>query len=109
MLTAAQNERITRVGPGSRMGMALREYWMPTLLSDEVEVDGPPLRVKLLGEDLVAFRVTNGTVGLLGNHCPHRGASLFFGRNEESGVRCVYHGWKFDTTGACVDMPTEPA
>jgi nitrite reductase/ring-hydroxylating ferredoxin subunit len=73
------------------------------------EPDSPPLRVRLLGEDLIAFRDTNGDVGLLGQACPHRGASLFFGRNEEAGLRCVYHGWKFDTTGACVDMPSEPA
>src|SRR5581483_11614540 len=70
---------------------------------------GAPMRVRLLGEDLIAFRDSDGRVGLLGNHCPHRGASLFFGRNEEDGLRCVYHGWKFDVAGACVDMPNEPA
>jgi nitrite reductase/ring-hydroxylating ferredoxin subunit len=91
------------------MGNVLREYWLPALLSDEIVADGDPLRVKLLGEDLIAFRDSSGRVGLLGNHCPHRGASLFFGRNEEAGLRCVYHGWKFDASGACVDMPSEPA
>ncbi len=109
MLTAEQNERLSRVGPGTPMGNALREYWLPALLSDEVAPDGDPLRVKLLGEDLIAFRDTSGQVGLLGNHCPHRGASLFYGRNEEMGLRCVYHGWKFDAFGQCVDMPSEPA
>ena len=109
MLSAEQNERIVRVGPGTRMGSALRAYWLPALLSEEIAADGPPLRVRLLGEDLVAFRDTTGQVGLIQNNCPHRGASLFFGRNEEGGIRCVYHGWKFDITGTCVDMPNEPA
>ncbi|HLF08008.1 MAG TPA: Rieske 2Fe-2S domain-containing protein, partial [Dehalococcoidia bacterium] len=82
----------------------------PALLSSELPTpDSPPVRVRLLGEDLVAFRDTNGSVGLFVQSCPHRGASLFFGRNEEEGLRCVYHGWKFDTAGACVDMPSEPA
>ena len=91
------------------MGGLMRGSSTPALLSSELpERDGPPLRVKLLGEELVAFRDTTGQVGLLGNHCPHRGASLFFGRNEESGLRCVYHGWKFDVTGQCIDMPNEP-
>jgi nitrite reductase/ring-hydroxylating ferredoxin subunit len=92
------------------MGNLLRRYWMPALLSVEVpEPDSPPVRVRLLGEDLVAFRDSEGSVGLFTQSCPHRGASLFFGRNEESGLRCVYHGWKFDVSGACVDMPSEPA
>jgi nitrite reductase/ring-hydroxylating ferredoxin subunit len=90
------------------MGNVLREYWLPALLSDEVSADGDPVRVQLLGEDLVAFRATDGRVGLIQNNCPHRGASLFFGRNEDAGLRCVYHGWKFDTSGGCVDMPKEP-
>ena len=71
--------------------------------------DSAPVRVRLLSEDLVAFRDTNGAIGLIDNNCPHRRASLFFGRNEESGIRCVYHGWKFDVNGDCVDMPSEPA
>src|SRR5207248_10812408 len=103
------NELICRVGPGTPMGAILREYWMPALLSDEVVIDGDPLRLKLLGEDLIAFRDTDGRVGMLGVHCPHRGASLFFGRNEEGGLRCVYHGWKFDVSGNCLDMPNEPS
>jgi phthalate 4,5-dioxygenase len=108
MLTAEENELLTRVGPGTPMGDLLRQYWMPALLSAELAADGPPLRVRLLGEDLVAFRDTDGRVGLLANHCAHRGASLFFGRNEECGLRCVYHGWKYDVAGRCVDMPNEP-
>src|SRR3954462_13902670 len=109
MLSKEDNELLTRVGPGTPMGRLMREYWIPALMSSELpEPDGPPMRVRLLGEDLIAFRDSQGRVGLLGNHCPHRGASLFFGRNEESGLRCVYHGWKFDVTGACIDMPNEP-
>jgi nitrite reductase/ring-hydroxylating ferredoxin subunit len=109
MLSKEENELVTRVGPGTPMGMALRRYWVPALLAEELpEADGPPVRVRLLGENLVAFRDTDGGVGLLGYHCPHRGAPLFFGRNEEHGLRCVYHGWKFDRGGNCVDMPNEP-
>src|SRR4051812_34494178 len=92
------------------MGNLLRRYWTPALLSAELDApDCPPLRVRLLGEDLVVFRDSEGKVGLFAQACPHRGASLFFGRNEESGLRCVYHGWKFDVNGTCVDMPSEPA
>jgi nitrite reductase/ring-hydroxylating ferredoxin subunit len=109
MLSREHNELICRVGPGTAMGAVLRRYWLPALLSEEVAVDGAPLRVKLLGEDLIAFRDSQGQVGLLGNHCPHRGASLFFGRNEAAGLRCVYHGWKFGADGTCLDMPNEPA
>jgi phthalate 4,5-dioxygenase len=110
MLKQEENELITRISPGTPMGETLRRYWMPALLSSEVpNPDSDPLRLRLLGEDLVAFRDTNGKVGLIQNNCPHRGASLFFGRNEEAGLRCVYHGWKFDITGQCIDMPNEPA
>jgi nitrite reductase/ring-hydroxylating ferredoxin subunit len=92
------------------MGDLMRQYWLPGLLSSELpEPDGTPLRLRLLAENLIAFRTTSGKVGLVADACPHRGASLFFGRNEEEGLRCVYHGWKFDVTGACVDMPSEPA
>lgn len=91
------------------MGAVLRRYWLPALLSRELsEPDGQPLRVRLLGEDLVAFRDTGGRIGLLGAHCAHRRANLYFGRNEEHGLRCAYHGWKYDVTGQCVDMPNEP-
>jgi phthalate 4,5-dioxygenase oxygenase subunit len=110
MLTAEENALLTRVGPGTPMGDLLRLYWIPMLPSaDLAEADGRPQRIRLLGEDLIAFRDSSGQVGLIGANCPHRGASLFFGRNEESGLRCVYHGWKFDVTGACVDMPNEPS
>ncbi|MEK7214971.1 MAG: Rieske 2Fe-2S domain-containing protein, partial [Chloroflexota bacterium] len=110
MLSKADNELLTRVGPGTAMGDTLRQYWMPALLSTELpDPDGAPLRLRLLGENLVAFRDSSGRVGLVADNCPHRGASLFFGRNEEHGLRCVYHGWKFDLTGACLDMPNEPA
>jgi phthalate 4,5-dioxygenase len=108
MLSKEENELLTRVGPGTLMGDLMRQYWLPFLYSSELEPDGPPLRVRLLGEDLIVFRDSTGKLGLLGNHCPHRGASLFFGRNEEEGLRCVYHGWKFDVSGACIDMPNEP-
>jgi phenylpropionate dioxygenase-like ring-hydroxylating dioxygenase large terminal subunit len=92
------------------MGDLMRRFWQPFALSTELpNADSDPIRVRLLGEDLVAFRDTNGQVGLLQNNCPHRGASLFFGRNEEAGLRCVYHGWKFSVDGTCVDMPNEPA
>jgi phenylpropionate dioxygenase-like ring-hydroxylating dioxygenase large terminal subunit len=110
MLKLEENELLTRVGPGTPMGNVMRRFWMPALFSSELPgADGDPVRVRLLGEDLIAFRDTNRTVGLMQNNCPHRGASLFFGRNEESGLRCVYHGWKFSTDGTCVDMPNEPA
>ena len=110
MLSKEQNELVAKVGPGTPMGELMRQYWIPGLLSSELaEPDGRPVRVRLLGEDLIAFRATAGTVGIVQNNCPHRGASLFFGRNEEDGLRCVYHGWKFDVAGACVDMPNEPA
>jgi len=110
VLKVEENELITRVGPGTPMGNFMREYWVPAMLSSEVPTpDSDPLRVLLLGEQLIAFRDTNGNVGLMQNNCPHRGASLFFGRNEEAGLRCVYHGWKFDVEGHCIDMPNEPA
>jgi phthalate 4,5-dioxygenase len=109
MLSAQDNELLTRVGPGTPMGELLRRYWTPALLVSEAPTpDSDPVRVRLLGEDLVAFRDTEGRLGLVGENCPHRGASLFFGRNEECGLRCPYHGWKFDVDGRCVDMPSEP-
>src|SRR6267154_5350317 len=110
MLSKEDNELLCRVGPGTPMGELMRQYWLPAMLSSELpSPDSDPLRVMLLGEQLIAFRDSNGKVGLLANNCPHRGASLFFGRNEEAGLRCVYHGWKFDTDGQCIDMPNEPA
>ena len=110
MLSREDNALITRVGRGTPMGTTLRRYWIPALLARELpEPDGAPVRVRLLGEDLIAFRDTQGRVGLLDEFCPHRRASLFFGRNEECGLRCVYHGWKFDAEGRCVDQMNEPA
>jgi phenylpropionate dioxygenase-like ring-hydroxylating dioxygenase large terminal subunit len=110
MLAREDNELITRVGQGTAMGNTMRRYWIPALLAREIaEPDGPPVRVRLLGEDLVAFRDTQGRIGLLDEYCLHRRASLWFGRNEECGLRCVYHGWKFDIAGACVDQLNEPA
>ncbi|HEX3246774.1 MAG TPA: Rieske 2Fe-2S domain-containing protein [Chloroflexota bacterium] len=110
MLSREENERITRVGPGTPMGNLLRRYWMPVAMSTELPApDCEPLEVKLLGEELVAFRDTAGQVGLLDRYCPHRRASMWLGRNEEHGLRCVFHGWKFDVEGRCVEMPSEPA
>ena len=109
MLTEQQNQILTRVGPGTPMGTLMRRYWTPALLSWEVaEPDSPPVELRLLGEDLIAFRQTDGRVGLVDAYCAHRRASLFWGRNEENGIRCVYHGWKFDLEGRCTDMPSEP-
>ena len=109
MLARDDNEALVRVGPGSAMGGLFRLYWLPFFLSKDLVADGQPKRVKLLGEDLVAFRDTRGSVGLIANACAHRGAPMMFGRNEDCGLRCVYHGWKYDVTGAVVDMPAEPA
>jgi nitrite reductase/ring-hydroxylating ferredoxin subunit len=110
VLSQEDNELLCRVGAGSLMGDLLRQYWLPFATASELHTaDCDPLRVMLLGEQLIAFRDTNNRVGLLAHNCPHRGASLFFGRNEEGGLRCVYHGWKFDAAGSCVDMPNEPA
>jgi phthalate 4,5-dioxygenase oxygenase subunit len=109
MLLHEENELITRVGPGTPLGDTMRRYWLPALLAQEIpEPDCPPVRVRLLGEPLVAFRDTEGRIGLMDEFCPHRRVSLYFGRNEECGLRCVYHGWKFDVDGACVDMMNEP-
>lgn len=106
MLTVEENETLTRTGPGTPMGDVFRQYWMPALLSRELPApDCPPVRIKLLGEDFVAFRDSAGEVGIVEPRCPHRGADLFFGRNEDCGLRCVYHGWKFDVDGRCVDVP----
>ncbi len=110
MLSREENQLVTRVGAGTPMGRTMRSYWIPALLASEIaKPDCPPVRVRLLGEDLVAFRDTEGHIGLLDELCPHRRVSLFFGRNEDCGLRCIYHGWKFDVGGNCVDMPNEPA
>ena len=109
MLKPQENELLTRTGPGTPMGALFRRYWIPALFSTSLPApDCPPVRVKLLGEPLVAFRDTQGRIGLLDERCPHRTASLFFGRNEDNGLRCAYHGWKFDFAGNCLDTPSEP-
>ena len=107
MLTADENAQLTRVGPGTLMGDLMRQYWIPVVLSSEVPAGGRVKRVRILGEDLVAFRAPSGRVGLLGEFCSHRRASLYFGRNEEPGLRCVYHGWQYEPGGRCIDMPNE--
>ena len=109
MLSAENNNLITKVGPGTPMGETMRLYWIPIMMDFELpHPDCDPVRVRILGEDLVAFRDSKGRIGLLPDACPHRRVSLYFGRNEEEGLRCVYHGWKFDVNGECVDMPNEP-
>jgi nitrite reductase/ring-hydroxylating ferredoxin subunit len=109
MLSQADNELLTRVGAGTPMGELMRRYWIPAAFSHQIpRPDGPPLRVRLLGENLVLFRDSEGRIGLLDEHCPHRTASLFFGRNEQGGLRCVYHGLKFDVEGHCIDAPCVP-
>ncbi len=107
MLSTQNNEMLTRVGPGTPMGTLLRRFWIPALLEEEiVERDGAPVKLRLLGEDLVAFRTTSGKVGIVEAYCAHRRAPMCLGRNEENGLRCVYHGWKYDVDGNCIDLPT---
>lgn len=109
MLSREDNERLVRVGPGTPMGALMRLHWIPFLRSADVVADGQPHRVRLLGEDLVAFRDTSGRVGLVNHACPHRAAPMVFARNEDDGLRCVYHGWKFGVDGKCLDIATEAA
>jgi phenylpropionate dioxygenase-like ring-hydroxylating dioxygenase large terminal subunit len=106
MTTANEGRELTQVGAGTPMGELMRQYWIPAALSSELERDGAPVRLMLLGEKLIAFRDSAGRVGVMDHRCPHRCASLFLGRNEENGIRCIYHGWKFDVAGKCVDMPS---
>src|SRR5881296_1463197 len=109
MLRKEQNDLLTQTGPGTAMGRMFRSYWLPALLASELpENDCPPVRVKLLSERLLAFRDTAGRLGLVDEFCAHRGVSLWFGRNEDCGLRCSYHGWKYDVTGQCIDVPSEP-
>jgi phthalate 4,5-dioxygenase oxygenase subunit len=108
-MTEEELDTLTSAGAGTPMGKLLRRYWVPALGVEELpEPDCPPVRIKLMGEELLAFRDTDGRVGIIEERCAHRCASLFFGRNEEGGIRCAYHGWKYDVTGRCVDMPSEP-
>lgn len=109
MLTREENDLITRTNPGTPLGDMMRRFWIPAFMASEIrENDGAPIRFKLLGEDLIAFRDTSGKVGVMEEYCPHRGASLALGRNEDGGLTCIYHGWKFDVGGNCLDMPSEP-
>ncbi len=108
MLKKEQNELLTQTGPGTPMGQLFRSYWLPVLMADELpENECPPVRVKILSERLLAFRDTEGRYGLIDEFCAHRGVSLWFGRNEETGLRCPYHGWKYDIDGQCIDVPSE--
>lgn len=107
-MSPKDNERLTRVGPDTPMGRFMREYWVPACLSKELVTDRDPVRLMILGEKLVGFRDTSGRPGVMDHRCPHRCASLFFGRNEQNGIRCVYHGWKYDVDGNCIDMPNIP-
>src|SRR4051812_1711510 len=109
MLTEQENELFVRVGPGTPAGELLRRYWYPIAFVAELPDDAPTRHVRLLGEDLVLFRDKSGNVGLIQDHCPHRGASLLYGRVEERGISCAYHGWLFDTSGNCLETPAEPA
>jgi phenylpropionate dioxygenase-like ring-hydroxylating dioxygenase large terminal subunit len=108
MLSIEENESLTKIDRGTPMGDYIRRFWMPFLQTSDIqEADGEQVEITLMGESLLAFRNTDGEVGLIQRNCPHRWASLFYGRNEENGIRCTYHGWKYDTQGNCVDMPTE--
>ena len=110
MLKLEQNILVTQTGPGTPMGDLFRRYWLPALLAQELpSADCPPVRLKLLSERMIAFRDTQGRLGLVDEFCAHRGVSLWFGRNEENGIRCPYHGWKYDVNGQCTDVPSEPA
>ena len=109
MLRKEQNDLLTQTGPGTPGGKLFRSYWLPALLAEELpENECPPVRVKLLSERLLAFRDTQGRYGLIDEFCAHRGVSLWFGRNEDNGLRCPYHGWKYDHTGQCIEVPRSP-
>lgn len=109
MLTQEDNKSLVRVSQGTPMGRLMRQFWIPFLKSSDLLANSQPYRVRLLGEDLVAFRDQSGLVGLVDHACPHRGAPMVFGRNEGDGLRCIYHGWQFNVQGQCLDMPAEPA
>src|SRR5579884_3009077 len=108
VMTAEENAQLTRVGPGTPAGELLRRYWHPAAPVQELTDDSPSRFVRLLGEDLVLFKDKSGRVGLIADHCAHRGASLLYGRVEERGIACAYHGWLYDTGGACLECPAEP-
>lgn len=109
MLSPRDNDLLTRTNADTPMGQYFRRFWQPVALAEELpDADGTPVRLEVMGEELVLFRDTEGKIGLLDARCPHRGAHLYFGRNEECGLRCVYHGWKFDVSGKAVDLPNIP-
>src|SRR5438552_2553251 len=109
MLAKEENDLLTRTGPGTPCGELLRRYWQPAALAEELPAGGAPIPIRLLGEDLVLFRDDDGQWGLLGLHCSHRGADLSYGRIEDGGLRCIYHGWLYDVEGRCLEQPGEPA
>jgi phenylpropionate dioxygenase-like ring-hydroxylating dioxygenase large terminal subunit len=109
MLTQEENELLTHVGPGTPAGELMRRYWQPAALSTDLPPGGAPIPVRLFGEDLVLYRAEDGAPGLLGIHCAHRGADLSYGRLEDGGLRCIYHGWLYDSAGRCLEQPGEPA
>ena len=110
MLTTEENELLCRVQGDAPMGQLMRRHWTPVCLIEEVsEPDGDPVRARVFGEDLVVFRDTRGRVGVMDESCPHRRASLVYGRNEDGGLRCLYHGWKMDVDGSVLEMPSEPS
>jgi nitrite reductase/ring-hydroxylating ferredoxin subunit len=109
LLSREENDLLTRTGRGTPCGELMRRYWQPAALSEELPLGGAPMPVRLLGEDLALFRDDQGQPGLIGLHCPHRGADLSYGRLEDGGLRCIYHGWLFDTRGSCLEQPGEPA
>src|SRR5678816_4123782 len=109
MLTSEENEMLTRVGPGTPAGELLRRYWHPVAVAQELTDESPTKFVRVLGEDLVLFKDKSGRVGLIQDHCAHRGASMMYGRVEERGISCAYHGWLYDTAGNCLETPAEPA
>src|ERR687898_3041580 len=108
-MTEQENELLTRTGPGTPCGELMRRYWQPAALSEELPPGGAPLPVTLFGEELVLFRDDQGRLGLIGLHCSHRGADLSYGRLEDGGLRCIYHGWLYDVNGRCLEQPGEPA
>ncbi|XDA98261.1 aromatic ring-hydroxylating dioxygenase subunit alpha [Sulfitobacter sp. LCG007] len=108
MISKELNDTITRTGPGTDAGAVMRRYWQPAALTEELAGNRPVVPVRLLGEDLVLFRDSSGELGLIGRACPHRGSDLCYGRLEDDGLRCPFHGWHFDRTGQCVEQPAEP-
>jgi phenylpropionate dioxygenase-like ring-hydroxylating dioxygenase large terminal subunit len=108
MLTKEQNDLLTQTGPGTPCGKLLRSYWQPIAASEEMPIDGNPMPIRIMSEDLVLFRDDKGQLGLISQFCPHRGTDLSYGRVEDGGLRCIYHGWVFDVTGQCLEQPAEP-